>query len=200
MLSRFNREFAGRAVEHDGFLASLQMPRITVDPATRIEVHAKTSNWDDQGHVAGTEFMSHRRAGSRNSRRASRSTRCPGSRRASAESAAFNHLLASSKACDAIMAVRVPHLHPAWIVPGGVATPLAAHAKEDILSELPKAKEIAERTIQFFKGALDDYREEIEFFGSLPSMYAGLVDAKGGLQLTAIYVSESHWRACGGPE
>jgi len=27
MLSRFNREFARRAVEHDGFLASLQMRR-----------------------------------------------------------------------------------------------------------------------------------------------------------------------------
>jgi len=27
MLSRFNREFARRAVEHDGFFASLQMRR-----------------------------------------------------------------------------------------------------------------------------------------------------------------------------
>jgi NAD-reducing hydrogenase large subunit len=74
-------------------------------------------------------------------------------------------------------------VHPAWIVPGGVATPLAAHAREHSLSELPKAKAIAERTIQVVKGALDNYQEEIEFPGSFPSMYAGPVDAKGRLQL-----------------
>jgi len=47
----------------------------------------------------------------------------------------------------------------------------------------PSAKAIAERTIQFFKGAVDNYKEEIASFGSAPTMYAGLVDAKGNLQL-----------------
>ena len=45
------------------------------------------------------------------------------------------------------------------------------------------AKHIADRTLCFFKGALDNYKDEIEFFGSLPTMYAGLVDPKGKLQL-----------------
>ena len=43
-------------------------------------------------------------------------------------------------------------VHPSWIVPGGVATPLGAQARDRILSELPPAKAIAERTIRFFKG------------------------------------------------
>ena len=68
-------------------------------------------------------------------------------------------------------------------MPGGVATPLAAHTREHILSELPKAIAIAECTIQFFQGALDSYKEGIEFFGSFPSRYEGLVDAKGRPQL-----------------
>src|SRR5690348_6153159 len=74
-------------------------------------------------------------------------------------------------------------VHPSWIVPGGVASPLALATRDRILSELQPATEIAERTIRFFKRALDKYNEEIEFFGSFPTMYAGLVDAKGNLQL-----------------
>jgi NAD-reducing hydrogenase large subunit len=34
-----------------------------------------------------------------------------------------------------------------------------------------------------FKSALDNYKEEIEFFGTTPTMYAGLVDGAGNLQL-----------------
>jgi NAD-reducing hydrogenase large subunit len=64
-----------------------------------------------------------------------------------------------------------------------VAAPLSIQARDHMLSELPAARAIADRTIRFFKGALDNYKEEIEFFGSFPSMYAGLVDHKGLLQL-----------------
>ena len=74
-------------------------------------------------------------------------------------------------------------VHPSWIVPGGVAAPLGAQARDHMLSELQSAKAIAERSIRFFKGALDNYKEEISVFGAFPTMYAGLVDAKGNLQL-----------------
>jgi NAD-reducing hydrogenase large subunit len=73
-------------------------------------------------------------------------------------------------------------VHPSWIVPGGVATPLSSAIRDRVLAELPTARRIAEHTIRFFKGALDNYKEEIEFFGSAPTMYAGLVDTKGNLQ------------------
>jgi NAD-reducing hydrogenase large subunit len=74
-------------------------------------------------------------------------------------------------------------VHPSWIVPGGVGAPLSGTVRDRILAELPAAKDIARRTIQFFKGALDNYEDEVEFFGSAPTMYAGLVDNKGNLQL-----------------
>ncbi len=235
------------------------MKRITIEPVTRIEGHAKiTIHLDDQGHVAGTEFHVTQVRGFEKFTEGRPFYEMPGITARICGICPISHLLASSKACDAIMAVRVPpaakklrelvhfaqivqshalsffylsapdfllgmdsdpaarnvlgviashpelardgidlrkfglqvveglaqeRVHPAWIVPGGVATPLAAHTREHILSELPKAKAIAERTIQFFKGALDNYNEEIEFFGSFPSMYEGLVDAKGRLQL-----------------
>ena len=41
---------------------------------------------------------------------------------------------------------------------------------------MPEAKTIVRRTLKFFKGVLDQFKEEIENFGNAPSMYAGLVD------------------------
>jgi NAD-reducing hydrogenase large subunit len=81
-----------------------------------------------------------------------------------------------------IEALAQERVHPSWIVPGGVATPISASVRDRILSELPRATEIAGRTLRFFKSALDKYQEEIENFGSFPTMYAGLVDCSGNLQ------------------
>jgi len=86
-------------------------------------------------------------------------------------------------------------VHPSWIVPGGVATPLTSAARDRILSELPEAKAIADRTLRFFKGALDNYKEEIAFFGSAPTMYAAMVDRKGNLQL---YDGDLRFRSAAG--
>ena len=55
--------------------------------------------------------------------------------------------------------------------------------RDKILAGLPDAKAIVRRTLKFFKGVLDQFKEEIENFGNAPSMYAGLVDAAGKLQL-----------------
>src|SRR6185437_13115264 len=38
-------------------------------------------------------------------------------------------------------------VHPCWIVPGGVAAPLSSATRDRILSGLPAAKDISERTI-----------------------------------------------------
>jgi NAD-reducing hydrogenase large subunit len=74
-------------------------------------------------------------------------------------------------------------VHASWIVPGGVAAPFPVAARDHALGALPATAAIAERTLRFFKSAIDNYKEEIEFFGSFPTMYAGLVDAAGNLQL-----------------
>ncbi len=221
------------------------MKRITIEPVSRIEGHAKiTIQLDDQGHVAGTEFHVTQVRGFEKFTEGHPFYEMPGITARICGICPISHLLASSKACDAIMAVRIPpaakklrelvhfaqivqshalsffylsapdfllgmdsdpasrnvlgviaehpelardgielrkfglqiveglaqeRVHPSWIVPGGVATPLGSATRDRILSELPAAKAIAERTIRFFKGALDNYKEEIEFFGSFPT-------------------------------
>ena len=235
------------------------MTRITIDPVTRIEGHAKiVIQMDDEGKVTNTEFHVTQVRGFEKFTEGRPYYEMPGITARICGICPVSHLLASSKACDAIMAVRIPptarklrelvhcaqivqshalsffylsapdlllgmdsdpatrnvlgviaahpelarsgielrkfglqiieglgqeRIHNSWIVPGGVGTPLNAVTRERILAELPGAKAIAERTIQFFKGALDNYKEEIESFGSAPTMHAGLVDAKGNLQL-----------------
>ncbi len=235
------------------------MKRITIDPVSRIEGHAKiVILMDDEGKVTDTEFHVTQVRGFEKFTEGRPFYEMPGITARICGICPVSHLLASSKACDAIMAVRIPaaarklrelvhygqfvqshalsffylsspdlllgmdsdpatrnvlgviaahpelarngielrkfglqiieglgqeRVHNSWIVPGGVGAPLSAAIRERILAELPAAKAIAERTIQFFKGALDNYKEEIESFGSAPTMHAGLVDAKGNLQL-----------------
>jgi len=235
------------------------MKRITIEPVSRIEGHAKiTIRLDDQGHVAGTEFHVTQVRGFEKFTEGHPYYEMPGITARICGICPISHLLASSKACDSIMAVRIPptakklrelahyaqivqshalsffylsapdfllgmdsnpasrnvlgviashpelardgielrkfglqiieglaqeRVHPSWIVPGGVSAPLTSATRDHVLSELPAAKAIADRTIRFFKGALDSYKEEIEFFGSAPTMFAGLVDRKGNLQL-----------------
>ncbi len=74
-------------------------------------------------------------------------------------------------------------IHPSWVVPGGVNAPLDSTVRERILQGLPEAKAIAARTMAFFKGVVDTFPDEIANFGNTPTLYAGLVDAGGGLQL-----------------
>jgi len=74
-------------------------------------------------------------------------------------------------------------IHPSWTVPGGVNEPLSEENRDLILSELPLAKSIARRTLKFYKGVVDTFQEEMDYFGNMPTFYAGLVDARGRLQL-----------------
>jgi NAD-reducing hydrogenase large subunit len=235
------------------------MKRITIEPVSRIEGHAKiTISLDDTGKVANTEFHVTQVRGFEKFTEGRPFYEMPGITSRICGICPVSHQLASSKACDAIMAVRVPpagrrlrelvhcaqyvhshalsffylsapdfllgmdsdpatrnvlgiiarhpelardgielrkfglmaieslaqeRVHPAWIVPGGVSTPISLQSRDKILAEIQTAKAIADRTIHFFKAVLDDYKDEIAFFGSTPTMYSGLVDAKGTLQL-----------------
>ena len=234
------------------------MKRITIDHVSRIEGHAKiTIQLDDAGHVAATEFQVTQVRGFEKFTEGRPYYEMPGITARICGICPISHLLAASKACDAIMSVRIPpaakklrelihcaqivqshalsffylsapdlllgmdsdpaarnvlgvianhpelardgielrkfglqiveglakeRIHNSWIVPGGVAAPLASQMRDHILLELPSAKAIAERTLKFVKSALDNYKDEIANFGSFPTMYAGLVDDKGSLQ------------------
>ncbi|MDQ2078660.1 Ni/Fe hydrogenase subunit alpha [Xanthobacteraceae bacterium Astr-EGSB] len=74
-------------------------------------------------------------------------------------------------------------VHPSWVVPGGVATPMAAQLRDKTLAELPTAIAGTERTIRLFKSTFESLKEEIDHFGTKPTMYAGLVDDDGNLDL-----------------
>ena len=69
-------------------------------------------------------------------------------------------------------------IHPAWVVPGGVSEPLSAERRDQILATIPEAKEIALRTLAWFKPIIDNYQEEIRTFANFPSLFMGLVNSE----------------------
>ena len=235
------------------------MKKIMIDAVTRIEGHAKISiQLDDSGQVASTQLHITQVRGFEKFTEGRPYYEMPSITARICGICPVSHLLASSKACDAIMSVRIPEtaallreilhcgqfvqshalsffhlsspdlllgmdsdparrnvlgvlekfpdiardgialrkfgqevieglakerIHPSWTVPGGVNAPLQPAVRDKILAGLPDAKAIVRRTLKFFKGVLDQFKEEIENFGNAPSMYAGLVDAAGKLQL-----------------
>jgi NAD-reducing hydrogenase large subunit len=73
-------------------------------------------------------------------------------------------------------------IHPAWAVPGGVNKPLTAEDRDRILAMLPEALEIALRTLQWYKRISARYSAEATAFGNFPTLFLGLVTAKGTLE------------------
>ncbi len=73
-------------------------------------------------------------------------------------------------------------IHPAWVVPGGVAAPLTVEQRDGILAMLPDTLAIAQRTLDWFKGVMGEFGEEIRSFGNFPTMFMALVDEEGGLE------------------
>src|SRR5215469_3985324 len=85
------------------------MQRITIDPVSRIEGHAKiTIHLDDSGYVAGTEFHVTQVRGFEKFTEGRPFYEMPGITTRICGICPISHLLASAKACDAIMAVRIP--------------------------------------------------------------------------------------------
>jgi len=247
------------------------MKRITIEPVSRIEGHAKvTIQLDDAGKVADTRFQVTQVRGFEKFTEGRPYYEMPGITSRICGICPISHQLAASKACDAIMAVRIPktakllrelihcaqfvqshalsffylsgpdlllgmdadpatrnvaglieadpelaragielrkfglhvieslaeeRVHPSWIVPGGVKTPMQVAARDRLMGMVPEAIETTMRTLSVFKGKLDSFQEEIENFGSAPTMYAALVDRLGNLQ---IYDGEIRFRDAAG--
>jgi NAD-reducing hydrogenase large subunit len=235
------------------------MKKLTIDPITRIEGHGRvTIHLNDAGEVASTEFHVTQLRGFEKFTEGRPFYEMPSITARICGICPVSHLLASSKACDAIMSVAIPeaaaklrevlhcaqfvqshalsffHLsapdlllgmdfdparrnvlglleerpeiardgialrkfgqqviewlagervHPSWVVPGGVNQPLASAARDRILAELPNARAIAHRALALFKSVIERFGDEIAAFGNAPTIYAGLVDADGALQL-----------------
>ncbi|HUN88587.1 MAG TPA: Ni/Fe hydrogenase subunit alpha [Terriglobales bacterium] len=235
------------------------MKRVTIEPVSRIEGHAKiTIQLNDSGQVENAELHVTQVRGFEKLTEGRPYYEMPGITARICGICPISHLLASSKACDAILAVKIPpaarklrelihcaqfvqshalsffylsspdlilgmdaypatrnvlgiiashpelardgielrkfglqvieslgqeRVHSPWIVPGGVKSPMTHSVREKILSEIPKVKQIADKTLQFFKSASDAYKDDIAKFGYFPTMYLGLVNFKGDLQL-----------------
>ena len=235
------------------------MKKLVIDPVTRIEGHAKiTIHVDDAGQVAGAQFHVTQLRGFEKFTEGRPYYEMPSITARICGICPISHLLASAKACDAIMSVQIPdtavklrellhcgqvvqshalsffhlsapdlllgmdcdparrnilgivekhpeiardgialrkfgqqiieglageRIHPSWIVPGGVNAPLSSAVRDRILAGLPEAKIITRRALDLLRGVLDQFAEEVESFGNAPTMYAGMVDEKGLLQL-----------------
>ena len=235
------------------------MRKITIDPVTRIEGHAKiTIHLGEDGNVERTQFHVTQVRGFEKFTEGRPYYEMPAITARICGICPISHQLASAKACDAIMAVRIPpaaamlreaihcgqlvqshalsffhlsapdlllgmdsdpvkrnvlglaekhadivrdgialrkfgqsvieklageRIHPPGIVPGGVASPLEIATRDAILKGLPTARDVAWRTLDLFKCILDGFQPEIAAFGTMPTMYAGLVSNSGDLRL-----------------
>jgi NAD-reducing hydrogenase large subunit len=236
------------------------MPRqtIVIDPVTRIEGHSKISiHLDEEGHVEEAYFHVTQFRGFEKFCEGRPFYEMPSLMARICGICPVSHLVASAKACDAILAVRIPEnaarlrrilnlaqivqshalsffylssadlllgmdsdpatrnifgvmqanpalardgiklrqfgqqtiewlagkrIHPAWVVPGGVASALSGENRGRILTAIPEMLGIASRTLDWFKTEMERFREEIRSFANFPTLFMGLVGADGGLE------------------
>jgi len=234
------------------------MPTVTIEPITRIEGHARiTLQLSDLGEVEQAKLHITQLRGFEKFCEGRPFPEMPSLTARTCGICPVSHLVASSKACDDLMAVQIPpaairlrrvmnlaqilqshalsffHLsspdillgwdadpgtrnvfglmrehpqlardgirlrqigqsiierlggkrvHPAWIVPGGVQSPMSAVVRAEIRAWLPEAMDIAERTYRLYRGVVKRFKDEAEAFGDMPTMFMGLVDAKGNLE------------------
>ncbi len=70
-------------------------------------------------------------------------------------------------------------IHAAWAVPGGVRSPLSEAGRTWIRDRLPESFATIRTALDLFKGFLDQFADEAQFFGTFPSLFMGLVAANG---------------------
>jgi len=232
--------------------------KIVIDPVTRIEGHSKISiHLDEQGHVEEAYFHVTQFRGFEKFCEGRPFSEMPSLMARICGICPVSHLVASAKACDAILAVQIPEnaarlrrilnlaqlvqshalsffylsapdlllgmdsdpakrnvfglaeanpavardgvrlrqfgqqviewlagkrIHPAWVVPGGVSDPLTAEHRDRILAALPEVRGIAERTLDWFKNSMEQFREEIRTFANSPTLFMGMVGPDGSLE------------------
>jgi NAD-reducing hydrogenase large subunit len=74
-------------------------------------------------------------------------------------------------------------IHPNHSIPGGVNAPLSAKDRDEILSQIDDMTDVVKTGIAVAKGWYDGNMEVVNNFAVFPTMYMGLVDDEGGLQL-----------------
>lgn len=233
--------------------------KIMIDPVTRIEGHARITLYlNDDGHVDDAQFHVTQLRGFEKFCEGRPFHEMPSLMARVCGICPVSHLIASAKACDALLAVRVPptganlrrilnlaqltqshalsffylsspdlllgmdaepqkrnlfgvaeiqpqlardgvrlrqigqhiiellggkRIHPAWVVPGGVNEPLTREKHAEILALLPEGLDITQRTLEWFKGTLAKYADEVRAFGTLNTLFMGLTNEKNQLEM-----------------
>lgn len=233
--------------------------KIVIDPVTRIEGHAKiTLQLNDAGEVEDAHFHVTQVRGFEKFCEGRPFHEMPSLMARICGICPVSHLIASAKACDELLAVRVPptaanlrrilnlaqiaqshalsffylsspdlllgmdadpdkrnlfgvaqmqpqlardgvrlrqigqqiiellggkRIHPAWVVPGGVSEPLSAEKRDQMLAMLPEGIEIILRTLDWFKGVLANYADEIKTFAAVRTMFLGLTNEPEQLEM-----------------
>ena len=73
-------------------------------------------------------------------------------------------------------------IHPAWVVPGGVDTPLSAADRDAILAAIPDALAATTRALDWYTGSVERWADEAAPFGAFPSAFMALVGPDGELE------------------
>jgi NAD-reducing hydrogenase large subunit len=228
---------------------------ITIDPVTRIEGHSRiTLQMDDSGEVASAHFQTTQFRGFEKFCEGRPFYEMPYLMERICGICPVSHLLASAKACDMLLAVKVPptagklrrildlaqliqshalsffylsspdlilgmdadpkernlfgvmrkepelgrcgirlrqfgqqvietlagkRIHPGWVVPGGVNESLSIEKRDKLLTQMPEVIDIAQKSLSWFKRALETFRDEIRTFANFPSLFMGLVTEDG---------------------
>jgi NAD-reducing hydrogenase large subunit len=74
-------------------------------------------------------------------------------------------------------------IHPSWVVPGGVNSPLSVESRDAILAGIPDALTRIERSLEWYKQTFDRFDAELRTFANFPSLFMGLVNSKGELEM-----------------
>ncbi len=232
---------------------------ITIDPVTRIEGHSKiTIQLDDAGQVTSARFHVTQFRGFEKLVEGRPFHEMPSLTARVCGICPVSHLIASGKACDALLAVQIPEtaailrqilnlaqilqshalsffhlsspdlvlgmdsdparrhifgvagqmpdmardgiwlrqygqeiiamlggkrIHPAWVVPGGVSSPLSAEHRETMLAAVPDAIHRIRRTLEWYKRVFGNFDAEIRTFANFPSLFMGLVTPNGELEM-----------------
>ncbi|MCC7210065.1 MAG: Ni/Fe hydrogenase subunit alpha [Anaerolineae bacterium] len=232
---------------------------ITIDPVTRIEGHSKITLYlNDQGEVADAQFHVTQMRGFEKFVVGRPFHEMPSLMARICGICPVSHLIASAKACDALLAVHTPYparklrrimnlgqiaqshalsffylsspdlllgmdadpaarnilgvykanpqlardgvrlrqmgqtiiellggkrIHPAWAVPGGVSSPLTIEKRQQMLAMIPEALQITRRTLDWYRGVMERFKDEIASFANFPTLFMGLVDEDGSLAM-----------------
>ncbi len=232
---------------------------ITIDPVTRIEGHSKiTIQLDHKGKVADARFHVTQFRGFEKMTEGRPFYEMPALTARICGICPVSHLMASAKAGDALLAVKIPHtaknlrrimnlaqilqshalsffhlsspdfvmgfdadpvernifgvmqkhpdlakdgialrkfgqsiiellggkrIHPAWVVPGGVSSPLTEEHHSTIMAQVPDALARIQRTLAWYKEIFGTFDAELRSFANFPTLFMGMVAPDGKLSL-----------------